>query len=63
MAVLGGMRSFWGPLIGAAIFVVLQDYVSSQTENWMSFIGVFFMLVVLFFPRGILGMIKRRASA
>jgi branched-chain amino acid transport system permease protein len=63
MAVLGGMRSFWGPLIGAAIFVVLQDYVSSQTENWMSFIGVFFMLVVLFFPRGILGIIKRRASA
>jgi len=62
MAVLGGMRSFWGPLIGAAIFVVLQDYVSSKTENWMSFIGVFFMLVVLFFPRGILGIIKRRLS-
>ncbi|MGH7090548.1 MAG: branched-chain amino acid ABC transporter permease, partial [Stellaceae bacterium] len=38
MAVLGGMRSFWGPLIGAAIFVVLQDYISTQTENWMSFI-------------------------
>ncbi|HWA67631.1 MAG TPA: branched-chain amino acid ABC transporter permease, partial [Mycobacteriales bacterium] len=50
MAVLGGMRSFWGPLIGAAIFVVLQDYLSSQTENWMSLIGVFFVLVVLFFP-------------
>jgi len=63
MAVLGGMRSFWGPLIGAAIFVVLQDYVSSHTENWMSFIGAFFMLVVLFFPRGILGIIKRRVSA
>ncbi len=46
MAVLGGMRSFWGPLIGAAIFVVLQDYVSSHTENWMSFIGLFFVLVV-----------------
>ena len=26
MAVMGGMRSFWGPLIGAAVFVVLQDY-------------------------------------
>jgi len=62
MAVLGGMRSFWGPLIGAAIFVALQDYVSSQTENWMSFIGTFFILVVLFFPRGVLGLIKRRAS-
>lgn len=61
MAVLGGMRSFWGPLIGAAIFVVLQDYVSSQTQNWMSFIGLFFVLVVLFFPRGVLGIIRRRS--
>ena len=63
MAVLGGMRSFWGPLIGAAIFVVLQDYVSSQTENWMSFIGLFFVLVVLFFPRGILGIFRRRTAS
>jgi len=62
MAVLGGMRSFWGPLIGAAIFVALQDYVSSHTENWMSVIGLFFVLVVLFFPRGILG-IRRRKEA
>ena len=63
MAVLGGMRSFWGPLIGAAIFVVLQDYVSSHTENWMSFIGLFFVLIVLFFPRGVLGIIRRRLAS
>ena len=63
MAVLGGMRSFWGPLIGAAIYVVLQDYLSSETENWMSFIGLFFVLVVLFFPRGVLGMIRRRVAS
>jgi branched-chain amino acid transport system permease protein len=62
MAVLGGMRSFWGPLIGAAIFVVLQDYLSSQTENWMSFVGLFFVLVVLFFPRGVLGIIRRKVT-
>ena len=60
MAVLGGMRAFWGPLIGAAIFVVLQDYVSSETANWMSFIGLFFVLVVLFFPRGVLGVLQQR---
>ncbi|HTH78471.1 MAG TPA: branched-chain amino acid ABC transporter permease [Ramlibacter sp.] len=60
MAVLGGMRSFWGPLVGAGIFVVLQDYVSSHTENWMSFIGLFFVLVVTFFPRGVMGIVKRR---
>jgi branched-chain amino acid transport system permease protein len=63
MAVLGGMRSFWGPLIGAAIFVVLQDYVSSHTENWMSVVGLIFVLVVLFFPRGVLGLLQRRGSA
>jgi branched-chain amino acid transport system permease protein len=63
MAVLGGMRAFWGPLIGAAIFVVLQDYISSQTENWMSFIGLFFVLVVLFFPRGVVGFIRQRAAS
>jgi branched-chain amino acid transport system permease protein len=62
MAVLGGMRSFWGPLIGAAIFVVLQDYVSSLTQNWMSFIGLFFVLVVLFFPRGVLGIVRRKEA-
>jgi branched-chain amino acid transport system permease protein len=63
MAVLGGMRSFWGPLIGAAVFVLLQDYLSSQTQNWMSFVGLFFVLVVLFFPRGILGAVRRKVTS
>jgi len=61
MTVIGGMRTFWGPLLGAAVFVVLQDYISSMTVNWMSFIGVIFILVVLFFPRGLLG--TRRYAA
>lgn len=61
MAVLGGMRSFWGPLLGAAVFVVLRDFLSSWTvNNWMAFLGAVFMLSVLFFPRGMLGMLKRR---
>ena len=63
MSVLGGMRSLWGPLIGAAIFVVVEDYISSRTENWMSFIGLLFILVVLFFPRGILGIIRKKANS
>jgi branched-chain amino acid transport system permease protein len=63
MSVIGGMRTFWGPLLGAAMFVVLQDIISSQTVNWMSFIGVIFMLVVLFFPRGLLGTMRRRMAS
>jgi branched-chain amino acid transport system permease protein len=62
MAVMGGMRSFWGPLLGAAVFVVLQDYLSSMTVNWMSFVGMLFVAIVLFFPRGILGFIRRRGA-
>lgn len=62
MAVIGGMRSFWGPLLGAAIFVVLQDYLSSITDSWMFFIGLIFVLVVLFIPRGIVGLLQRKTS-
>ncbi len=63
MAVLGGMRSFWGPLLGAAVFVVLQDYLSSVTTNWQSLIGLMFVVVVLFFPRGLLGFLQRKSQA
>jgi branched-chain amino acid transport system permease protein len=63
MAVMGGMRTFWGPLLGAVVFVVLQDYLSSVTVNWMSFVGLLFVLVVLFFPRGLLGFIRGKREA
>ena len=63
MAVMGGMRSFWGPLLGAAVFVVVQDYLSSVTINWMSFLGMLFILIVLFFPSGLLGFIRERKEA
>jgi branched-chain amino acid transport system permease protein len=63
MAVMGGMRTFWGPLLGAVVFVVLQDYLSSITINWMSFVGMLFVAVVLLFPRGILGVFGPRAKA
>jgi branched-chain amino acid transport system permease protein len=62
MTVIGGMRTFWGPLVGAAVFVMLQDYISSMTVNWMSFIGLIFMFVVLFFPRGLLGTKRKSAK-
>ncbi|MGF6546158.1 branched-chain amino acid ABC transporter permease [Paraburkholderia youngii] len=63
MAVMGGMRSLWGPLLGAAVFVVLQDYLSSITVNWMSFVGMLFIAIVLFFPRGLLGVLRRRSES
>jgi len=61
ITVMGGMRSFWGPLVGAVLFVMLQDYVSSMTTNWMFFVGLTFVAVVLFFPRGLMGMFQKGA--
>ena len=63
MIVLGGMRSFFGPLLGVVIFVVAQDYLSSVTGNWMTFIGLIFVLIVLLFPKGVLGIFDRRTEA
>ena len=65
MIVLGGMRKFWGPLVGVTIFVVAQDYLSSLTDNWMTAIGMLFVLIVLLFPKGILGLVapRRRDAA
>lgn len=62
MSVIGGMRSFWGPLFGAAIFVAAQDYLSSITQNWMFFIGMIFVLAVLFLPRGLAGVLQKKTS-
>ena len=63
ITVMGGMRSFWGPLVGAVLFVMLQDYVSSMTTNWMFFVGLTFVCVVLFFPRGLMGMFQKGARS
>ncbi len=63
MCVLGGIRVFWGPLLGAAVYVVMQDWISSHTVNWMFFVGLIFVVVVMFFPRGLLGILRRRSEA
>jgi len=42
--------------------VVAQDYLSSLTRNWMTFIGLIFIAIVLLFPKGILGMFERRGK-
>jgi branched-chain amino acid transport system permease protein len=64
MAVLGGMRSFWGPLIGSIILFGIQDYVSTYLpNNWEIVIGVLFIIVVIFFPNGVLGIIRQRMKS
>lgn len=59
MCLLGGMGTFFGPFLGAGIFLYLEDVVTAMTSHWMAVVGVLFMLLVLFFPRGIWGSLLR----
>ena len=55
MTLLGGAGTFFGPFVGAAAYLVLEDRVSTFTESWPLVIGAIFSAFVLFLPRGIWG--------
>jgi len=59
MSVLGGMGTLVGPVLGGAIILYVGDLLSSLTENWMIFIGSFFVLTIIFAPQGILGLLSK----
>lgn len=55
MTLLGGMGTFFGPFIGAAVFLLLENLVSLWTVHWQLVVGLAFIGCVLFFPRGVWG--------
>jgi branched-chain amino acid transport system permease protein len=57
MAVLGGMGTVFGPVIGAVALLVLEEVLSSITEYWQIILGPLFLLVVLFARGGIDGLL------
>jgi len=59
MVLLGGARSLWGGVIGAAVFVLLQAWISSRTDKWEMFvIGAVLIAVVLFTRRGLWSLVN-----
>ena len=64
MLLLGGFGSFFGPVLGAFVFILLQDQVMSVTQYWRFVFGAILAVVVVFFPRGLMGLVDpRRAPA
>jgi branched-chain amino acid transport system permease protein len=55
----GGLVSFWGPVIGAVVFIVARDLLGALTDTWLLWYGLLFMGVVLFQPEGIAGAWQR----
>jgi branched-chain amino acid transport system ATP-binding protein len=59
MTVVGGMRHFISPAVGAAFFVFFRDFLSAYTENWLVFFGALFMVFILLSREGISGLAER----
>jgi branched-chain amino acid transport system permease protein len=59
MTMLGGAGTLIGPPIGAAVFLLMKNVVSSYSEHWLSIIGIAFICCVLFIPGGIWGAVQK----
>jgi branched-chain amino acid transport system permease protein len=55
MTILGGIEHFWGPVVGAATLVLLNQEITSYTEYWPFLLGVILLVLLFAFPGGIVG--------
>ena len=61
IVLLGGMGTLFGPILGAFVLVLLEDWVSGMTDRWLLVMGLFVIAVVLFLPNGIAGLLDKAA--
>jgi ABC-type branched-subunit amino acid transport system ATPase component len=59
MVVIGGMRSFLGPALGALFFILFREFLSIWTPNWLLFFGLLFVGFIVFSPTGLVGVAER----
>ena len=62
MTLFGGTGTLLGPFVGAGVFIWLRDFVSKHLEYWEVFVGTAFVVIVIFFPDGIVGTLTRLAG-
>src|SRR6266849_5281223 len=59
MVILGGMGSLFGPVLGAIVYLLLEEALSQVTEYWALIMGPLLLLIVLFGRGGIMGLLGR----
>lgn len=65
MSILGGVGTLFGPVLGVALFEVLRDQLEHFTDRWYGVLGLVFILVTIFAPKGVmgaLGALRRRVQ-
>jgi branched-chain amino acid transport system permease protein len=63
MVLLGGLQSLSGPVWGAALFTWLEDSASRNVDYWRAALGGVILVLVLAFPQGIVGLLKKWPSS
>ena len=63
MAIVGGVGTLFGALVGSALIISLQNFVSLYTERWSMVLGAAFILAMIFAPEGILGKLHTLTSS
>ncbi|MEO7403742.1 MAG: branched-chain amino acid ABC transporter permease, partial [Burkholderiales bacterium] len=58
MAIVGGVGTLFGGLIGAIVIIALENTVSLYTERWSTVLGLVFILCMIFAPEGIIGWVR-----
>jgi branched-chain amino acid transport system permease protein len=59
MTMLGGAGTLIGPAVGAAVFLLMKNVVSSYSEHWLAIVGIIFICCVMFFPGGVWGTLEK----
>jgi branched-chain amino acid transport system permease protein len=60
MVIIGGSGHFLGPILGAAFYVLVQDWLSSLTNHWFLVMGAIFIIVVLYLEGGLISLFQQR---
>ncbi|MFK7901917.1 MAG: branched-chain amino acid ABC transporter permease [Nitratireductor sp.] len=58
--ILGGVARICGPLVGAALFITLEFTLGGLTEHWQLWLGLLLLFVVLYAPRGLMGLLEKK---
>jgi branched-chain amino acid transport system permease protein len=59
ISIIGGLGTFWGPIVGSATFLILIDVINKVLARWEIVVGLIFILFILFLNRGICGLVER----
>lgn len=63
VSLIGGLQTFFGPVVGSAIFVILREIIERFTQNWMLWFGLMLLAIIIGFRGGVVGAVSQMLEA